>query len=67
MDISMNSVDLMYLTNNFDLKKIKNKKLEPELLEDIEFYKERIIKQNLDLINGKNIDESINNSYKRYL
>tara|TARA_Y100001970_G_scaffold291864_1_gene430734 strand:+ start:2067 stop:2588 length:522 start_codon:yes stop_codon:yes gene_type:complete len=67
MDISMNSIDLMYLTNNFDLKKIKDKKLEPELLEDIKFYKERIIKQNIDLLNGKNIDESINSSYKRYL
>ena len=33
----MNSIDLMYLTNNFDLKKIKDKKLEPELLEDIKF------------------------------
>ena len=63
----MNSIDLMYLTNNLDLKKLKDKKLEPELLEDIEFYKERIIKQNIDLLNGKNIEESINSSYKRYL
>ena len=71
MDISMNSIDLMYLTNNFDLRKIKDKKLEPEFIEDIDFYKNRIIKQNLDLLNSEetyeSIDESINSSYKKYL
>ncbi len=67
MDNITNSTDLLYLTNNIDIKKIIEKKLDPELLEDIEFYKKRIIKQNLDLLNGVLIDESINNSYKRYL
>ena len=55
----MNEVDLMYLTNNLDYKKIKDKKLEPELIEDIKFYKERIIKQNLDLLNGSSLKVAI--------
>lgn len=67
MDKITSSTDLLYLTNNFDIKKIREKKLDPELLEDIDFYKKRIIKQNLDLLNCVLIDESINNSYKRYL
>lgn len=63
----MNEIDLMYLTNNLDYKKIKNKKLDPELLEDINFYKERIIQQNMNLLNGENVEQMVDNSYKRYL
>ena len=59
----------MYFANNLNLQKLeKNKKnIEPKILKDIIFYKERIKQQNLDLLEGKNVDENINNSYRRYL
>lgn len=67
MEDSTNEFDLMYLTNNLDYKKVKSKILEPELYEDVKFYKKRIMKQIEDLINGKSIDSQLDNSFKRYL
>ena len=67
MDVSMNSVDLMYLTNKFNYKKVKNKIIEPEMLEDINFYKKRLMQQTIDLLNGNKVNELIDNSFKRYL
>jgi len=63
----MNSVDLMYLTNKFNYKKVKNKIIEPEMLEDINFYKKRLMQQTIDLLNGNKVNELIDNSFKRYL
>ena len=37
------------------------------MLEDIKFYKERIIKQSLDLLEGKEVTSEINNCFKNYL
>lgn len=67
MEDSTNEFDLMYLTNNLDYKKVKSKILEPELYEDVKFYKKRIMKQIEDLINGKSIESKLDNSFKRYL
>ena len=66
-DMSQNYIDLMYLTNRLDYNKINRKVLEPELIDDIEFYKERIIKQIGDLLNGESIDLTVDNSFKNYL
>lgn len=67
MDVSMNKLDLIYLTNKLDYNKINRKVLEPELLDDIQFYKERIVKQIGDLLNGKSVDLTVDNSFKNYL
>ena len=67
MDISMNKLDLMYLTNKLDYNKLNRKILEPELLYDMQFYKERIIKQIEDLLNGKSVDLTVDNCFKNYL
>lgn len=63
----MNKLDLIYLTNKLDYNKINRKVLEPELLDDIQFYKERIVKQIGDLLNGKSVDLTVDNSFKNYL
>ena len=60
----MNKLDLMYLTNKLDYNKLNRKINEPELLDDTQFYKERIIKQIGDLLNGKSVDLTVDNSFK---
>ena len=67
MEDSTNEFDLMYLTNNLDYKKVKNKFLEPELYDDVKFYRKRIEKQIEDLLNGKNVENQLDNCFKRYL
>lgn len=67
MEDSTNEFDLMYLTNNLDYKKVKNKILEPELYDDVKFYRKRIEKQIENLLNGQNVENQIDNCFKRYL
>jgi hypothetical protein len=67
MEDSTNEFDLMYLTNVSNFKKVNNNILEPELYEDIKFYKKRIMKQIEDLMDGKSIESQLDNSLKRYL
>ena len=67
MEESTNSYDLLYLTNHNDFKRIKKDVCEPSLLEDVKFYQERIIKQTMDLLNGKEITSEITNCFKNYL
>ena len=67
MDESTSSYDLLYLTNHNDFKKIKRDVCEPNLLEDVNFYKERIIKQSMDLLDGKEVTTEITNCFKNYL
>jgi hypothetical protein len=67
MEESISSYDLLYLTNHNDFKKVKDDVCDPTLLEDVKFYKERIIKQTLDLLDGKDVTLEISNCFKNYL
>tara|TARA_A100001011_G_scaffold395439_1_gene490446 strand:- start:1109 stop:1669 length:561 start_codon:yes stop_codon:yes gene_type:complete len=67
MTDSTTDFDLMFLTNNSDIRKVRNKKLEPEFRVDLEFYKERIKKHTLELLDGSTIESQIDSSFKRYL
>lgn len=63
----MNTVDLLYLTNKMDYGKVKRKIKDPELNKEVDFYKKRIMQQNLDLLNGKKVNDLIDNSFFRYI
>jgi hypothetical protein len=67
MEDSINEYDLLYLTNHNDFKRIKDDVCDPNLWEDVKFYKERIIKQTLDLLDDKDVTLEISNCFKNYL
>ena len=54
MDVSLNLIDLQYLTNPFEMNKIMKQK-EGSFLskKDLEFYKKRIFKQTKDMLRGE--------------
>tara|TARA_B100000242_G_scaffold258303_1_gene202550 strand:+ start:44 stop:670 length:627 start_codon:yes stop_codon:yes gene_type:complete len=67
MEDSTSSYDLLYLTNHSDFKRVKNKVCEPNLKEDVKFYRERIIQQTMDLLDNKDVTPQISNCFKNYL
>jgi len=71
MNTSINNYDLMYLANNNIGKRneVKSNGFDEIFEEDVKFYKKRIIKQNLDLLNCENDikEKPMYVTYKRYL
>ena len=67
MEDSTSSYDLLYLTNHTDFRKVKDTVCEPNLIEDVKFYKERIIQQTIELINNKEVTPQITNCFNNYL
>tara|TARA_B100000795_G_scaffold256417_1_gene228811 strand:- start:1004 stop:1582 length:579 start_codon:yes stop_codon:yes gene_type:complete len=71
MNTSINNYDLMYLANNHVGKRneLKSNGFDEIFEDDVKFYKKRIIKQNLDLLNGENDIKGtpMHINYKRYL
>lgn len=67
MEDSTSSYDLLYLTNHNDFRKVKDTVCEPNLIEDVNFYKERIIQQTIELINNKEVTPQITNCFNNYL
>ena len=71
MDISMNNVDLFYLTNNVDLKKMTKQNLNKKTQIDMTFYIERIKKQTNILLNNKEkgveLDDKIHSAFLNYV
>ena len=65
----MNNVDLFYLTNNIDLKKIRQNSLNKKTKIDMAFYIERIKKQTNDLLTNSNtgVDEKIRHAFLNYV
>ena len=71
MDISMNNVDLFYLTNNIDLKKMRKHNLNNKTKLDMSFYIERIKKQTNILLNNDkkslDLDDKIQSAFLNYV
>tara|TARA_Y100001970_G_C14252201_1_gene872668 strand:+ start:5627 stop:6265 length:639 start_codon:yes stop_codon:yes gene_type:complete len=67
MEDSTASYDLLYLTNHNDYRKVKDEVSDPNLMEDVKFYKERIIQQTIKLINNEEVTSQITNCFKKYL
>ena len=65
----MNNVDLFYLTNNIDLKRMRQNSLNKKAQIDMSFYIERIKKQTDDLLTNDtlDIDEKIKHAFLNYV
>lgn len=68
MDISLNLIDLQYLTNHCHFNKLKKKQDLPQFSQnDLEFYIKRIFKLTKDMLRGKKINSKINKSFEHYV
>ena len=67
MDISINTIDLMYLTNPHQMKKM-NKPVEELLVskEDLDFYSARILKMTKNILKNKEVDVRVNHTFNDY-
>jgi len=68
MDVSLNLIDLQYLTNPFEMNKIMKQKEGSLLLskKDLEFYKKRIFKQTKDMLRGEKVNTKVNKAFEHY-
>ena len=61
MDISLNLIDLQYLTNPDQLTKLMQKKdLQQISRNDLDFYKKRIFQLTKDMLRGEKINTKVN-------
>ena len=67
MDISLNLIDLQYLTNPDQLTKLKQKKEFQQIpRDDLDFYKKRIFQLTKDMLRGEKINTKVNKSFVNY-
>ena len=67
MDISLNLIDLQYLTNPDQLTKLKQKKeLQQIPRNDLDFYKKRIFQLTKDMLRGEKINTKVNKAFVNY-
>ena len=67
MDISLNLIDLQYLTNPDQLTKLKQKKEFQQIpRNDLDFYKKRIFQLTKDMLRGEKINTKVNKAFVNY-
>ena len=67
MDISLNLIDLQYLTNPDQLTKLMQKKdLQQIPHNDLDFYKKRIFQLTKDMLRGEKINTKVNKVFVNY-
>tara|TARA_B100001063_G_C16777896_1_gene567349 strand:- start:2609 stop:3082 length:474 start_codon:yes stop_codon:yes gene_type:complete len=68
MDISINTIDLIYLTNPNQMKKMKKPYLKELALlkEDLNFYNARILKITKDILKNKEVDIKVTQTFNEY-
>ena len=67
MDISLNLIDLQYLTNPDQLTKLMQKKdLQQISRNDLDFYKKRIFQLTKEMLRGEKINTKVNKSFVNY-
>ena len=67
MDISLNLIDLQYLTNPDQLTKLKQKKEFQQIpRDDLDFYKKRIFQLTKDMLRGEKINTKVNKVFVNY-
>ena len=67
MDVSLNLIDLQYLTNPDRLTKLMQKRdLQPISRNDLDFYKKRIFQLTKDLLRGEKINTKVNKAFVNY-
>ena len=67
MDISLNLIDLQYLTNPERMNKlIQQQDIQQISKKDLEFYKKRIFQLTKDLLRGEKVNTKVNKSFEQY-
>ena len=66
MDISINQIDLKYLTDYSLDNHLNPSKQNDKYQKDLEFYKKRIFKLTKDLLRGHTVDSDINACFQNY-
>ena len=67
MDVSLNLIDLQYLTNPDKLTKLMQKKnLQQIPRNDLDFYKKRIFQLTKDMLRGEKIKTKVNKAFVNY-
>jgi len=68
MDISLNMIDLQYLTNPLEMIKVRRDKGQPsvDLVNDIAFYRRRIFQQTKDYLRGNKVNPKLNMAFENY-
>jgi len=67
MDVSLNLIDLQYLTNPERMNKlIQQQDIQQISKKDLEFYKKRIFQLTKDLLRGEKVNTKVNKSFEQY-
>jgi len=67
MDVSLNLIDLQYLTNPDKLTKLMQKKdLQQIPRNDLDFYKKRIFQLTKEMLRGEKINTKVNKAFVNY-
>jgi len=67
MDVSINLIDLKYLTNPAALSQLKNVKTQPMVSQqDVDFYKKRIFQLTKSLLQGGKVATNVNKAFEHY-
>ena len=67
MDVSLNLIDLQYLTNPDKLTKLMQKKnLQQISRNDLDFYKKRIFQLTKDMLRGEKLNTKVNKAFVNY-
>jgi hypothetical protein len=67
MDVSLNLIDLQYLTNPDQLTKLMQKKdLQQIPRNDLDFYKKRIFQLTKEMLRGEKINTKVNKAFVNY-
>jgi hypothetical protein len=67
MDVSLNLIDLQYLTNPDQLTKLMQKKdLQQISCNDLNFYKKRIFQLTKEMLRGEKINSKVNKAFVNY-
>ncbi len=68
MDVSLNTIDLQYLTNPLEMVKLgkKNVAAPYNLTKDITFYRRRIFQQTKEYLRGKQVVPKLDRAFENY-
>ena len=66
MDISLNKINLEYLTNSCYMQRLSTSKKNDTYDTDINFYKKRIFNTTKHLLRGQQIDSAVNASFRNF-
>ena len=67
MDISLNLIDLQYLTNPTEMNKLlRNKNLSSISMIDLNFYKKRIFQLTKNMLRGEKITTKVDKIFENY-